>query len=178
MPRNPFRMTEGVAAHRLSTPRLFTIVLAFVVLSGYAIWKSERFQNLFLGVSQARLSEALKRPVSFRTADFRIFPPSVRLLDVVIGNDPRAGAGPLLSVEEVSVGGGVSLVGQELRLGRIRAVRPKIALVQFPDGTWNLPRLGGPTEKGAIKVHLNDVLVQEGVLDLDGRKIGLDGRLE
>jgi len=167
-----------VAAHRLSAPRLFAIVLVFVALSGYAIWKSDRFQNLFLGVSQARLSAALKRPVSFRTADFRIFPPSVRLQDVVIGNDPRAGGVPLLAAEEVSVGGGVSLVGQELRLGRIRAVRPRIALVQFPDGTWNLPPLSGPVSQGGIKVHLNDILVQEGVLDLQGRKIGLDGRLE
>ncbi len=178
MRRNPFRRTEGVAAHRLSAPRLFAIVLVFVALSGYAIWKSDRFQNLFLGVSQARLSAALKRPVSFRTADFRIFPPSVRLQDVVIGNDPRAGGVPLLAAEEVSVGGGVSLVGQELRLGRIRAVRPRIALVQFPDGTWNLPPLSGPVSQGGIKVHLNDILVQEGVLDLQGRKIGLDGRLE
>src|ERR1700687_4572171 len=126
MPRNPFRQTEGVAAHRLSAPRLFAIVLAFVALSGYMIWKSDRFQNLFLGVSQARLSAALKRPVSFRTADFRIFPPSVRLQDVVIGNDPRAGDRPLLFVEEVSVGGGISLVGSELRLGRVRALRPRI----------------------------------------------------
>jgi hypothetical protein len=177
MPRNPFRLTEGVAAHRLSAPRLFAIVLAFVALSGYAIWKSDRFQNLFLGVSQARLSAALKRPVSFRTAEFRIFPPSVRLQDVVIGNDPRAGGEPLLAAEEVSVGGGISLVGSELRLGRIRAVRPRIALVQFPDGSWNLPRLSGASE-GGIKVHLDDILVQEGVLDLEGRKIGLDGRLE
>jgi translocation and assembly module TamB len=178
MPRNPFRLTEGVAAHRLSASRLFALVLAFVALSGYAIWKSDRFQNLFLGVSQARLSAALKRPVSFRTADFRIFPPSVRLQDVVIGNDPRAGGVPLLAAEEVSVGGGISLVGQELRLGRIRAVHPRIALLQFPDGTWNLPPFSGPASQGGIKVHLNDILVQEGVLDLAGRKIGLDGRLE
>jgi hypothetical protein len=178
MPRNPLRPTEGVAAHRLSAPRLFAIVAAFVVLSGYMIWKSDRFQNLFLGVSQARLSAALKRPVSFRTADFRIFPPSVKLQDVVIGNDPRAGDRPLFFAEEVSVGGGISLVGSELRLGRVRAVRPRIALVQFPDGTWNLPRLTGPAAEGGIKVHLNDILVQEGVLDLAGKKIGLDGRLE
>ena len=178
MPRNPFRLTEGVTAHRLSAPRLYAIVVVFIALSGWAIWKSERFQNLFLGVSQARLSAALKRPVSFRTADFRVFPPSVRLQDVVIGNDARAGNTPLLSVEEVSIGGGISLVGQQLRLGRIRALRPRLQLVQFPDGTWNLPRLTGPTAEGGIAVHLDDVLVQEGVLDLEGRKIAVSGRLE
>ncbi|HEV2063094.1 MAG TPA: hypothetical protein VGS00_00925, partial [Thermoanaerobaculia bacterium] len=167
-----------MAAHRLSTSRLYAIVVVFIALSGWVIWKSERFQNLFQGVSQARLSEALKRPVSFRTAGLRIFPPSVSLQDVVIGNDPRAGSGPLFTAEEISIGGGVSLVGSELRLGRIRAVRPRIALTQFPDGTWNLPRLSGPKSKGGIQVHLNDILVQEGVLDFDGRKIAIDGRLE
>lgn len=167
-----------MAAHRLSTSRLYAIVVVFIALSGWAIWKSERFQNLFQGVSQARLSEALKRPVSFRTADLRIFPPSVSLQDVVIGNDPRAGSGPLFTAEEISIGGGVSLVGSELRLGRIRAVRPRIALTQFPDGTWNLPRPSGPKAGGAIQVHLNDILVQEGVLAFDGRKIAIDGSLE
>jgi translocation and assembly module TamB len=177
--RNPLRLTNGLAAHRFSAPRFYAIVVAFVALSAWAISTSERFQNLFQGVSQARLSEALHRPVSFRTVDFRIFPPSVRLLDVVIGNDPRAGRGtPLLSAEEISIGGGISLVGKELRLGRIRAVRPKIDLEQFPDGTWNLPRFSGSSEQGGIKVHLNDILVQEGVVDLQGRKIGIDGRFE
>ena len=179
MPRNPLRLTEALTAHRFSAPRFYAIVVVFVALSAWAINTSERFQNLFHGVSQARLSEALHRPVSFRTVDFRIFPPSVRLQDVVIGNDPRAGGvTPLLSAEEISIGGGVSLVGGELRLGRIRAVRPRIDLEQFPDGTWNLPRLSGASAQGGIKVHLNDILVQEGVVELSGRKIGIDGRLE
>lgn len=167
-----------MAAHRVSAPRLYAIVVVFIALSGWAIWKSERFQNLFQSVSQARLSAALKRPVSFRTAGLRIFPPSVSLQDVVIGNDPRAGRGPLFSAEEISIGGGISLVGSELRLGRVRAVRPRIALTQFPDGTWNLPRLSAAKSAGGIQVHLNDILVQEGILDFQGRKIGIDGRLE
>lgn len=100
------------------------------------------------------------------------------LQDVVIGNDPRAGAGPLFTAEEISIGGGVSLVGSELRLGRIRAVRPRISLTQFADGTWNLPRLSSTNSEGGIQVHLNDILVQEGVLEFDGRKISIDGRLE
>jgi hypothetical protein len=178
MARNPPRLTEGVPPHRFSTPRFYAIVVAFVAISVWAIDRSERFQNLFHGVSRARLSEALHRPVSFRTVDFRIFPPSVRLEDVVIGNDPRAGDTPLLSAEEISIGGGVSLVGQELRLGRIRAVRPRIDLQQFADGSWNLPKLAGPSAGGGIRVHLNDILVQEGLVNFQGREMAIDGRLE
>ncbi|HSS43702.1 MAG TPA: translocation/assembly module TamB domain-containing protein, partial [Thermoanaerobaculia bacterium] len=175
---NPFRKTEGVSAHHLSTARLYGILLLFLALSAYAIWKSERFQNMIQGVSQQRLSEALGRPVSFRTVDFHVFPPSVYLADVRVGNDPRLRQTPLLAAEEVSISGGVSLVGRQLRLGKVRAVHPRIALVQFPDGSWNLPPgLSGPS-RGGVQVHIGSVLIQEGTLELDGRKTRLDGLLE
>ncbi len=177
---SPFRQTEGVKPLRLSASRLLSVVLVFLILASYAIWKSERFQNLIHGVSQSRLADALGRPVTFRTVDLRVFPPAVRLADVRVGNDPRL-PGPLLSAEEVSIGGGVSLVGQELRLGRIRALRPHIALVQFADGTWNLPpgltssaKPGG----GGLKLKIGSILVQEGVIEFDGRSMAFTGRLE
>jgi len=175
---NPFRKTEDVIVQHLSTARLYGILLLFLVLSVYAIWKSERFQNLIQGVSQQRLSEALGRPVSFRTVDFHVFPPSVHLADVRIGNDPRLPQTPLLAAEEVSISGGLSLVGRQLRLGKVRAVRPRIALVQFPDGSWNLPPGLSAPSRGGVKVHIGSVLIQEGTLEFQGRKIRLDGRLE
>lgn len=166
------------SAHRLSTGRLFAILLLFLVAAGYAIWKSERFQNLIQGVSQARLSAALGRPVLFRTVEVRIFPPSVSLADVRIANDPRL-PGDLLSAEQITIGGGVSLVGRELRLGRIRALRPRVTIVQFPDGSLNLPPgLSGPSAKGGVKLRIGSVLVQEGMLAFQGRKMALDGRFD
>lgn len=177
---NPFRSTEGVKAHRFSATRLFGIVLLFLLLAAYAIWKSERFQNLIQGLSQDRLTRLFERPVSFRTVSFRVFPPAVQLADVRIGNDPRLGGAALLTAEEVSLGGGISLLGRQLRIGRIRAVRPHISLVQFPDGTWNLPPgLTPPSREGTgIKLEIGSILVQQGTLELEGRKIDLDGRLE
>src|SRR5512141_704023 len=114
---------HGFDVHHLPPLRLLGIVLIFLVASAYAVWKSDRFQGLIHGVSQSRLAEALGRPVTFRTVEIRVFPPSVRLADVRIGNDPRL-PGPLLTAEEVSIGGGISIVGRERRLGRIRALRP------------------------------------------------------
>lgn len=180
----PPRETPGFPLpQRLSTLRLFTIVVVFLVVAGYSVWKSERFQDLFHGVSQARLSEALGVPVDFDTVGLRILPPSVSLVHVRVGNDPKLGLPvdqPLLTAEEISIGGGRSLSGGELRLGRIRALRPRILLEQLPDGRWNLPPgLAGPSEKkGGIKVKIGSLLVQEGVLDFQGRKIRVDGRLE
>ncbi len=163
--------------HHLPPLRLFGIIVLFVVACAYAVWTSDRFQNLIHGVSQTRLAQALGRPVTFRTVELRVFPPSVRLADVRIGNDPRL-EGPLLTAEEVSIGGGVSVVGRELRLGKIRALRPRAYLTQMPDGSWNLPPgLSGPS-KGGLKLQIGSVLVQEGILELQGRKIRIDGSLE
>ncbi|HEX5134179.1 MAG TPA: translocation/assembly module TamB domain-containing protein, partial [Thermoanaerobaculia bacterium] len=76
-------------------------------------------------------------------------------------------------------GGGVSLSGNELRLGRIRAVRPKIVLVQFPDGSWNLPPgINRPARKGGLKVRVGEVVLQSGTFELEGRKMELSVALE
>jgi translocation-and-assembly-module (TAM) inner membrane subunit TamB-like protein len=176
-----FRPTEGIPAHRLSSSRLYGILLLFLILSGYAIWKSERFQNLIQGVSQARLSAALGVPVSFETVELRFFPPSVHLANVRIANDPALGLSadrPLLEAEEVTVGGGVSLVGQELRLGRIRAVSPHLRVVQAADGRFNLPPGLSSPSRGGLKVSIGSVLIQQGVLEFKGRKAAIDGRFD
>jgi hypothetical protein len=168
---------------RLSTLRLFTIILLFLALAGYSVWKSERFQSLLHGISQSRLSEALGVPVDFETVGLRLLPPSVSLVNVRVGNDPKLGLPadrPLLAAEEISIAGGRSLSGGQLRLGRIRALRPRLFLQQLPDGRWNLPPgLSGPSSsRGGIKVKIGSLLIQEGVLDFEGRKIGIDGKLE
>ncbi len=166
-------------AQPLSTSRLFLVVVVFLVLAGYAIWNSDRFQSLFQGVSEQRLSQLLQRPVSFRRVDFSIFPPSVHLADVRVGNDPRAPEGPLLEAEELTIGGGVSVTGGELRFGRVRALHPKVSLVQFPDGTWNLPPgLSRPASKGGLSVKIGELVVQQGTFGFEGRKSDIDGRLE
>ena len=178
---DPESSSRGIAAHRLSTARLFTIVLAFLVVAGYSIWKSDRFQNLVQGVSQSRLSQALGVPVSFETVDIHFFPPSLLLANVRIGNDPQKHLppdAPLLAAEEVSIGGGVSLVGPTLRLGRIRALRPRVHLIQSSDGTFNIPPgLAGPS-RGGLQVSIGSVLIQQGVLEFEGRQASIDGRLD
>ena len=166
-------------AQRLSTPRLFLIVVLFLGLAAYSIWNSDRFQSLFQGVSEQRLSELLQRPVRFRRVDFQVFPPSVHLADVSIGNDPRLPGEPLFTADEVTVGGGLSVTGGELRFGRVRALHPKVSLVQFPDGSWNLPPgLSAPAEKGGLQVRVGELVVQQGVFQFEGRKTGIDGRFE
>lgn len=167
-------------AQRLSTSRLFSIVLLFLILAAYSIWNSDRFQNLMQGVSEQRLSELLQRRVQFRRVSFRIFPPQIQLADVSIANDPRITDQPLLTADELTIGGGLAVSGGELRLGRVRAIHPRVSLVQFPDGGWNLPPgLTGPPGKGAgLKVQVGELVVQQGLVQFEGRETGFSGRLE
>jgi translocation and assembly module TamB len=155
----------------------------FLILAGYSVWKSERFQSLLHGVSQARLSAALGVPVDFETVDVRILPPSVSLVRVSIGNDPKLALPPdrpLLTADEISIGGGQSLSAGELRLGRIRALHPRILLAQLPDGRWNLPPgLANPVKRQpGLTIRVGSLLVQQGSLEFAGRRIGLDGQLD
>ena len=174
-PRHPPR-----EAQRLSTPRLFGIVVLFLILAAYSVWNSDRFQALMQGVSEQRLSELLQRPVHFRRVSFRIFPPQVQLADVSIANDPRLPEEPLFTADELTIGGGISLTGGELRLARVRAIHPRVALVQFPDGSWNLPPgLTGPKGKGAgLRLRVGELVVQQGLFQFEGRQAGLNGRME
>ena len=169
-------------AQRLSTTRLLLVVVLFFALAAYSIWNSDRFQTLLQGVSQARLSELLQRKVEFRRVSFRVFPPSVQLADVRIANDPRLGGDPFLSAEELTIGGGLSIGHGELRFGRVRAVAPRLALVQFPDGTWNLPPgLTKPATKegaGGLEVRFGELVIQQGVFEIDGRRAGIDAKME
>ena len=169
-------------AQRLSTPRLLLVVVLFFALAAYSIWNSDRFQTLLQGVSQARLSELLQRKVEFRRVSFRVFPPSVQLADVRIANDPRLGGDPFLSAEELTIGGGLSIGHGELRFGRVRAVAPRLSLVQFPDGTWNLPPgLTRPATKeggGGLEVRFGELVIQQGVFEIEGRRAGIDAKME
>ncbi|HEY7862833.1 MAG TPA: hypothetical protein VIE39_04200, partial [Thermoanaerobaculia bacterium] len=168
-------------ALRFSTRRLLFMLVVFLLLSAYAVWKSERFQNLFFGVSQARLSEALGVPVSFDTVEVSFLPPAIRLADVEIGNPPGLGLPerpPLVEVEELSVGGGISVSGGELRLGRIHAVRPRVHLVQLEDGRTNLPPgTKRPSTGRGLKIVIRSLGVEHGTFEFNGRKAEVEGEL-
>jgi len=165
---------------RISTSRLLLVVVLFFALAAYSIWNSDRFQTLLQGASQARLSQILERKVEFRRVSFRVFPPSVQLADVRIANDPRLGGEPLLSAEELTIGGGLSIGHGELRFGRVRAVGPRLQVVQFEDGTWNLPPgLSKPSGNGGgLEVRFGELVIQQGIFELDGRRMGIDAKME
>ena len=168
-------------AQLLSARRLFLIVVLFLVLAAYSIWNSDRFQTLFRAFREQRLSELLQRPVSFRRVDFHVFPPSIALADVRIGNDPRLRGEPLLSA------GGADDRRRRLGHGRRAAAsgacarsRPESRWSSFEDGTWNLPPgLTGPGGEGrALGPGRRARRADEASSSSKGGPSGIDGRLD
>ena len=159
-------------AQLLSARRLFLIVVLFLVLAAYSIWNSDRFQTIFQGVSQQRLSELLQRPVSFRRVDFHDLP----ALDCARRRAHRKR--PAAPGGAAALGRGADDRRRRLGHGRRAAAsvacgrsRPEITLVQFADGTWNLPPgLTGPAEKGGLSVRVGELVVQQRRLPVRGAR--------
>lgn len=89
-------------------------------------------------------SQALGRPVKFRSMSIRVLPlPGVALHDLEIAEDPQFGHEPFLRLETgtVRLKLGPLLTGR-VELGDVRLRKPVITVIQAPDGRMNVSSLG------------------------------------
>jgi TamB, inner membrane protein subunit of TAM complex len=167
------------AFQRLSVARLLILVALFVAGSGYVVVNSPRFELLIRSFLTRALTTALERPVRFEGLRVRLLPLSVGVTGLRVGNDPRVRERPFLAADELTVGGALSLVGRQLRIGSVRAVRPVFDVRVFPDGSNNLPPgLSRPARPTSIKLRFGHLLVQNGVFFFDEKRIPLDGEMD
>ncbi len=97
-------------------------------------------------------SQALSRPVRFASVSVSILPlPSVVLRDLEVAEDPAFGGGAFLTVDEAVVRLRLwPLLRLRVELGDFILQEPTIALVQGPEGRWNIASLGaGEPERPA-----------------------------
>jgi len=91
-------------------------------------------------------SQALGRPVRFASLSFSLLPlPALRLTELSVAEDPKFGTAPFLTVEA----GRLRVRLWPLLKGRVEITeltleRPRLALVQAPEGRWNVASLGAP----------------------------------
>ncbi len=123
----------------------------------------------------ARTQELLGRKVEVGSIDYNLALLSFELHDVVVHgpkpSDPAFATVPLVRVDF----SWRDLRQSVLRLEQIEAIRPRVYLRFEPDGSSNLPELR--TRKGAkrrFEVQIGRILVQDGVLDMDERRLPLD----
>src|SRR5512135_392011 len=70
-------------------------------------------------------------------------PPSLIVNDVVIGEDPRFGAGPFAKAQELDVRVAlIPLLRRDLQVKSLRLVNPDIELIKDQSSQWNYASLG------------------------------------
>jgi hypothetical protein len=96
-------------------------------------------------------TQAVGRPVKFESLSVGLFPlPSIELHKLEVAEDPQFGTAPFLTLET----GRVYLKLRPLLTGRVEfgditLARPRIALIQNPDGRLNVASLAPPPEPRA-----------------------------
>ncbi len=92
---------------------------------------------------QAELQSRLGRPVSLGNIKASFLPPSLIVKDVVIGEDPRFGAGPFAKAQELGVRVAlIPLLRKDLQMKSLRLINPDIELIKDQSGRWNYASLG------------------------------------
>ncbi len=102
---------------------------------------------------QAELQSRLGRTVSLGNIRASLLPPSLIVKDVVIGEDPRFGAGPFAKANELDVRVALfPLLRKDLQVNSLRLVSPDIEIIKNQAGLWNYASLGqspAPSEQPA-----------------------------
>jgi uncharacterized protein involved in outer membrane biogenesis len=107
--------------------------------------------NSYRSQIQARLEQQLGRPVSLGNISLSLLPPSVRIDNVVIGEDPAIKTGkPFAFAQQLYVSMKLMpLLQKDFQISSLELQRPQIELVRTADGRWNFASLGKPQQQAA-----------------------------
>lgn len=147
--------------------RLFLLLTFFSGLVLYSVFRSTRFQELMRRKTERVLTEKLGRSVTIGGFDVDLVPPSFRVRDVTVANDPRGLPGDCFSAAEIELRGIPTVRGNSVDLPKLRVVSPRIVVEIFEDGSSNLSTLVkslGSGGDGGLDVRLREAVIQKATL--------------
>lgn len=135
--------------------------------------------NQFREPIRAQIEKRLGRSVNIGQLGLKIFPLSIRLNDVSIGESPKfPSPAPFLAAKEMFVR--VSLAGlfnKQVNVESVRVAEPTVELIRNAEGEWNFSTLGGPpaaggepSSGGGAKVEVADLAIENGRLAITDLK--------
>lgn len=162
--------------------RIRTAFLLFVALLAAGILGLEALNRTVLPAKARRWAEesatqALGRNVSIGSVRLSLWR-GFLLERVSIAEDPRFGTGPFLEAEQIS--GGIlflPLLGkQEILIPVLHLVRPRVRLLQNPNGEWNFKGLipkkpAAPSSGTRFHLSIPKVLLTEGSCEFSSVRI-------
>ena len=116
-------------------------LVVIVVIAGFVILGNvDRFRPRV----QAELQQKLNRPVTLGHLGLKLFPLSVRIDDVTIGDAPGSSSPrPFATAKEVFVSAGLmSLIQGNPEVRDVTLDHPQIELVRSSSGVWNFSSIG------------------------------------
>ncbi len=129
-------MSHARAAKRLA---LAALALLLAALLAPPFINAGRFKGRFV---QA-MEQSLGRPVTVDQVSLRLLPrPGFDMKNLVVGDDPRFSAEPMLRAEEVTASLRLSSLWRgRLEVARLSLTYPSLNLVRSAEGRWNLEDL-------------------------------------
>jgi uncharacterized protein involved in outer membrane biogenesis len=104
--------------------------------------------NRYHGLVQAQLQKALGRPVTFGAMRLSLTPPSLRLDNLMVGEDPAFGSGAFASAESVTAAVRLwPLLRGNVQVESLKLEEPKLQIVRSAQGKWNVASLGQAAAK-------------------------------
>jgi uncharacterized protein involved in outer membrane biogenesis len=100
----------------------------------------------------ASASQALGRPVKFRSVSVRVLPlPAVELTGLEVAEDPRFGDAPFLKLDRglLRLRLGPLLAGR-VEFGELILKEPRISAIQSADGRWNFASIGAGRDTAPV----------------------------
>ncbi len=131
--------------------------------------------NKLRGPIQSQMQTGLNRQVDFGSMRLRLFPLSVAVERLEVGEDPAFGAErPFLSAKEFAVSTNLlSLLRGDVSIDSVRIVEPAIELIRSAEGRWNASSLGtgaGSSGGSSKPFSLAELRIQNGAVAItDGQ---------
>src|SRR4051794_13807511 len=99
--------------------------------------------NHYHGLVQSQLEKALGRPVTFGDMHLSMTPPSVRLDNLVIAEDPQFGTSSFATARFVDTSVKLMpLLHGNVEVSSLTLDQPKVQLIRNAAGVWNFSTLG------------------------------------
>lgn len=118
-------------------------IVVIVIIAALAIIPHFLDLNNYRSQIQAKLQQALGRPVTFKSISASFLPPSIELQNVSIGEDARFGPGPFATVQQLNVSVKLlPLLRKDVEINSLTLDRPQIQLIRNRQGEWNYASLG------------------------------------
>ncbi len=126
---------------------------------------------------EARLSEALARPVHIGRLSFSWLAGGIEAQDVTIADDPAFGPQPFVRAQRLEVGVALwpLIASRQVQIKSLALRAPELLLAQSPAGVWNFASLGGTrkpaqatsgTSEPAVPLSIEKLKIEDGVIVL------------